>query len=135
MTPLSRAVTIAVQAHDGQVDKSGQPYVLHPLRVMLAMDTEDERIVAVLHDVIEDGPPGIVESIFEAGISDLALFAIYALTRRPSEPYADYIERCATSYAIATRVKLAETTILVAALRVASFDVPGKLDRRHWSAR
>ena len=49
---LEKAIKIAVEAHTGQVDKGGNPYILHPLRVMLSLDTEEERIVGVLHDVV-----------------------------------------------------------------------------------
>ncbi len=48
------AIALAVEAHRGQKDKSGQPYILHPLRVMFSRNSEIERIVAVLHDVVED---------------------------------------------------------------------------------
>ena len=51
---LEKAIKIAVEAHTGQVDKGGNPYILHPLRVMLSLNTEEERIVGVLHDVVED---------------------------------------------------------------------------------
>ena len=54
---LEQAIKIAVEAHTGQVDKGGNPYILHPLRVMLSLDTEQERIVGVLHDVVEDCAP------------------------------------------------------------------------------
>ena len=54
MSTLERAVAIATQAHGGQTDKAGEPYIRHPLRVMLSMDSDLERIVAVLHDVVED---------------------------------------------------------------------------------
>ena len=54
MSTLERAIAIAATAHAGQKDKGGHPYILHPLRVMLALQKEDERIVAVLHDVVED---------------------------------------------------------------------------------
>ncbi len=54
MSTLERAITIAATAHAGQIDKAGAPYILHPLRVMLRVTTEAERITAVLHDVIED---------------------------------------------------------------------------------
>lgn len=56
MSDLNRAIEIATLAHAGQVDKGGAPYIMHPIRVMLAMDTEEARIVAVLHDVLEDCP-------------------------------------------------------------------------------
>ena len=51
---LERAIEIAVQAHKGASDKGGAPYILHPLAVMHNLDTDDEKIVAVLHDVVED---------------------------------------------------------------------------------
>ena len=51
---LQRAIEIAVDAHKTDIDKGGNPYILHPLRLMMQMDTEDEKIVAVLHDVVED---------------------------------------------------------------------------------
>ena len=106
MTPLSRAIHIAVQAHDGQVDKAGKPYILHPLRVMLAMETEDERIVAVLHDVIEDG-----DESDRAGVilttTHHQFNAINALSRGPGENYADYIDRVDRD-PLATRVKIAD---------------------------
>jgi len=51
---LEKAIKIALEAHIGQVDKGGNPYILHPLRVMLSLNSEEERIVGVLHDVVED---------------------------------------------------------------------------------
>lgn len=56
LNTLERAIAIAAEAHAGQADKGGAPYILHPLRVMLAMSGDDERIAAVLHDVCEDCP-------------------------------------------------------------------------------
>lgn len=53
---LHRAIEIAAEAHRDQTDKAGAPYLLHPLRVMMSLDTDEERIVGVLHDVVEDGP-------------------------------------------------------------------------------
>jgi len=54
LSTLERAIQIATGAHTSQVDKAGEPYILHPLRVMLNVSSPDERLVAVLHDVIED---------------------------------------------------------------------------------
>ena len=51
---LEKAIKIALEAHIGQVDKGGNPYILHPLPVMLSLNSEEERIVGVLHDVVED---------------------------------------------------------------------------------
>ena len=53
---FERAIEIAVSAHKGAVDKGGNPYILHPLTVMLSLETAEEKIVGVLHDVIEDTP-------------------------------------------------------------------------------
>jgi len=54
MSLLERAIEIAVTAHKDQVDKAGKPYILHPLRLMFKMQTENEMIAAALHDVVED---------------------------------------------------------------------------------
>ena len=54
MSDLQRAISIAVIAHEGQTDKGGNPYILHPLRVMQSLRTTNEMIVGVLHDVVED---------------------------------------------------------------------------------
>lgn len=54
MTLLEKAIALALRAHSGQVDRYGQPYILHPLFVMQQMDSDEERIAAVLHDVVED---------------------------------------------------------------------------------
>lgn len=51
---LEKAISISVAAHKGQIDKADKPYILHPLRLMLKMQTENEMIAAVLHDVVED---------------------------------------------------------------------------------
>ena len=57
MATLERAIEIAVTAHKGAYDKAGEPYILHPLRVMMRVDSQTEKIVAILHDVIEDSQP------------------------------------------------------------------------------
>ena len=54
MSTLEKAIAIAAEAHAGATDKAGAPYILHPLRVMLKVNSPEERIVAVLHDVVED---------------------------------------------------------------------------------
>ena len=71
MSSLERAVEIAAQAHAGQKDKGGAVYLLHPLRVMLSLDdaTEAERIVAILHDVIEDSDDWTSDRLLEEGFS------------------------------------------------------------------
>lgn len=103
---LEDAIEIAVAAHRGQTDKAGQPYVLHPLRLMAQMRTAPEQIVAVLHDVVEDSD-WTLDRLRERGFSDEIVAAIDGLTRRDGESYEAFIERAAT-HPVARRVKLAD---------------------------
>lgn len=103
---IEDAIVLATQSHRGQVDKAGAPYILHPLRVMLRLKGEADRIAAVLHDVIED--TRITEEFLrEQGYREEVLRALDALTRREGESYADFIERVAGN-PLARRVKLAD---------------------------
>lgn len=106
MPTIEDAITLAVQAHRGQTDKNGQPYILHPLRMMSRMRTEDEMIVAVLHDVIEDTPHAL-DDLRKAGYAEHILAAIDCLTRREDESYEDFVQR-AGSNPLARSVKLAD---------------------------
>jgi GTP diphosphokinase / guanosine-3',5'-bis(diphosphate) 3'-diphosphatase len=106
MSTLERAIAIAAGAHAGQVDKAGQPYILHPLRVMLRMGTVAERIVAVLHDVVEDSEVTL-EFLRSEGFSPEIVSAVDALTKRPGESRTDAAYR-AKQDAIARLVKLAD---------------------------
>lgn len=91
---LERAIAIAAAAHAGQVDKGGAPYILHPLKVMLRMSTLEERIVAVLHDVVEDC--GIsLDDLRKEGFSPEVLSAIESVTKVTGESYEDFVERAA----------------------------------------
>ena len=103
---LERAIEIAAAAHRGQADKAGQPYILHPLRVMLACEGEATRIVAVLHDVIEDSD-WTPEALRAEGASDAILAALDTVTRRDDETYAEFIERAARNE-IGRAVKIAD---------------------------
>lgn len=107
MSTLERAIAIAAEAHAGQADMAGAPYILHPLRVMLRMTTEDERIAAVLHDVVEDCPAFPIDRLAVARFSPDVLAALDALTRREGESYGDFIERAGAN-PLARRVKLAD---------------------------
>ncbi|CAM3997190.1 GTP pyrophosphokinase [Vibrio aerogenes CECT 7868] len=93
---LDMAIQIATQAHSGQFDKGGQPYILHPLRVMFQFDSEKERIVAVLHDVIEDSNITLNE-IKGNGFSDEIIEALDCLSRRQDENYDEFIDRVLTN--------------------------------------
>lgn len=101
---LSEAIGVAVIAHAGQYDLAGEPYILHPLRVMGAFKSETERIVAVLHDVVEDTFVTL-ESLRDAGFSNEIVEAIDALTKRAGETRMDAAKR-AKENKIARAVKL-----------------------------
>ncbi len=106
MSTIERAIEIAAAAHAGQVDKGGEPYILHPLKVMLRMTTEQERIAAVLHDVIEDTSVTI-ELLRSEGFTDEVLRALTALTKLSGESRLEAAKRAAID-PIARIVKLAD---------------------------
>lgn len=103
---LERAIAIAAAAHAGQVDKGGAPYILHPLKVMLRMTTLEERIVAVLHDVVEDCDISL-DDLRKEGFSEEVLSAIESVTKLPGESYEEFVERAAQN-PIGRVVKLAD---------------------------
>ncbi|AHH95036.1 HD domain-containing protein [Kutzneria viridogrisea] len=100
------AVRIATQAHDGQLDKAGKPYIGHPVRVMNRVSGDYERMAAVLHDVIEDTPV-TAEDLLAQGCPPRVVTAVVALSKEPGEPQADYIARVAAD-PIAVVVKRAD---------------------------
>lgn len=103
MNALEGAIALAATAHNGQLDKAGQPYILHPIWVMMKMRTDLERQVAVLHDVCEDG--GLrVQGLRLSGFSEEVCAAVEALTRVKGESYDSYIERVCRNLT-AARVK------------------------------
>jgi guanosine-3',5'-bis(diphosphate) 3'-pyrophosphohydrolase len=108
MSTLERAIEIAARAHAGQIDKAGQPYILHPLRVMLRLQHNNERIAAVLHDVVEDTEVTL-EDLAQAGFSADVLGAVEALTKLPGESRMDAARRAAL-HTIALSVKLADNS-------------------------
>jgi len=109
ITPtLEDALALAAQAHRGQryPAPGGEPFILHPLRVMLRVETPAERIVAVLHDLIEDTPYTLTE-LRRRGYPPTIVAALDLLTHHDSDPYAAYIARLAPD-PLARRVKLAD---------------------------
>jgi (p)ppGpp synthase/HD superfamily hydrolase len=87
--------SITAEGHSGQTDKAGAPYVLHPLRVMLSVTTNEERIVAVLHDLVEDCPGWSFERLREEGFSERVLTALASVTKRDGEEDQDFVRRAA----------------------------------------
>jgi len=106
MSTLEKAIIIAAQAHDGQTDKAGEPYILHPLRMMLRLSSIEDRITAVLHDVVEDSDISL-EDLRAEGFSEKIIEAIHSVTKESGESYEDFINRAASN-PIARRVKLVD---------------------------
>lgn len=106
MSTLQRAIEIAVEAHKEQTQKNNLPYVLHPLTLMLSMNTDETRIAAVLHDVVED-TDWTLDLLAAEGFRKEVLDAIDCLTHREDTSYDDYIDRIRPN-SIARTVKLAD---------------------------
>lgn len=112
---LQRAIEIAVDAHKTDIDKGGNPYILHPLRLMMQMDTEDEKIVAVLHDVVEDhGEQWSMEKIKAEGFPTSVIRGLESVTKMPEEEsdasddvYFSFVRRAAAD-PIGRKVKFAD---------------------------
>ena len=105
---LERAIEIAVSAHKGQLDKGGSPYILHPLSVMMALNSEDEKIVGVLHDVVEDNEAWTFEGLEIEGFSISVIEALKSVTKlSENEDYDDFITRCIGND-IGRKVKIAD---------------------------
>lgn len=89
---LKKALAIATKAHEGQTDKSDVPYILHPIRVSNRCRTDEERIVAILHDTIEDTdvtPDYLLSEGFPKNIVE----AVLSVTRNEGESYEDFVIR------------------------------------------
>lgn len=105
---IEKALSIATAAHEGQVDKGGKPYIEHPIYVASLVNSESEKIVALLHDVIEDTDITL-KDLYHQGFSKHILIAVDAITKRSNEGYTEYLERlCQNSIAIS--VKIADMT-------------------------
>lgn len=105
MATLEQAIAIAAEAHRNQTDRAGQPYILHPLRLMMQATNPTHQIVAVLHDVIEDSQT-TAEDLRQAGFNETIVAAVEALThdKGGDEDYFDYVRRAAAN-PIARQIK------------------------------
>jgi (p)ppGpp synthase/HD superfamily hydrolase len=104
---LERAIEIAQEAHKGVKDKGGHDYIHHPIRVMHAMSNDQEKIVAILHDVVEDSD-WTFERLKEEGFEDSVIESLRCVTKySEEEDYQEFIKRAATNK-IATKVKMAD---------------------------
>lgn len=106
MSTLEKAIEIASNAHAGQVDKGGKPYILHPIRVMMAQKSAETMIVAVLHDVIEQDTTITINYLIQMEFSNEIIEAINCLTKK-DEDYNQYLERVKQN-TLAKQVKLAD---------------------------
>ena len=102
----NKALRLAYEAHAGQFDKSGVPYVFHPLHLAEQMEDEESIIAALLHDVVEDTACSLAD-LRAMGFPEKALEAVALLTHDPAEPYLSYVARVKEN-PIARRVKLAD---------------------------
>jgi (p)ppGpp synthase/HD superfamily hydrolase len=119
MSKLEEAILLAVQAHQGQVDKADKPYILHPLRMMLKMRTEKEMMAAVLHDVVED-TRWTLDELREKGFPEEVLVAVECLTKRDGEDYLAFVSR-AKANPVARQVKIADIEDNMDVRRISNF--------------
>ena len=106
MATIGRAIEIAVEAHKGQKDKAGMPYVLHPLRLMFKMESNNEKIAALLHDVVEDSD-WTLDDLKKEGFNSDVIEAVSLLTRDEKDSYDEFIQK-AVSNPISKNVKIAD---------------------------
>ena len=100
------ALSIARKAHEGQLDKAGVDYIEHPIYVASQVDTEEEKAVALLHDVIEDSPVS-TEELLQAGLPETVVTAVQVLTKKKEQDYQTYLETVKKN-PLARVVKLAD---------------------------
>jgi len=98
MSTLGIAISTASKIHEKQQDRGGKAYILHPIRIMMRLRTEDEELmsIAILHDAVEDsGGELTLNCLRELGFSERVVTGVEALTKRDGESYDDFIRRCA----------------------------------------
>lgn len=103
---LEKAIAIAVDAHRGQKNRYGSPYILHPLRVMARVASPAEKIVAVLHDVLEDSDYTL-HDLKADGFGPDILEALQSVTKREGEEYEAFVQRSGAN-PLGRRVKLTD---------------------------
>lgn len=121
---LDRAIRIADLVHSDEIDKGGNPYILHPIAVMNSslLQTDEEKAVAILHDVLES-KPNTIKYLEAAKMPDVVIESVKLLTRDLNDTYQEYINKIATSgNLIAVKVKLADLYHNTSNERVANLD-------------
>ena len=105
---IKKALEVATAAHHGQTDKVGVPYIQHPMAVAALVSGDEEKIVALLHDVVEDTDMTL-KTLKNYGFSEKIIDAIDAITKRDAESFEDYLSRV-KSNKLALAVKFADIT-------------------------
>lgn len=126
---LGKAFMIASRVHEAQVDKAGKPYIYHPVRVSMnsILSTEDEHVVAALHDTVEDGGDDItILSLIKAGLTPVQATALDNITRRDGESWDNYVGRVVT-HIISVKVKIADLEDNMDVKRLATFHHKDKM--------
>lgn len=126
---VNLAIKLMYEKHKDQVDKQGIPYVFHPFIVANSMETEEETIVALLHDVIEDTDTSL-EDLKKLGFNDKIIDAIDTLTHKENEDYETYIERIGKNK-LATKVKIADLRHNMDITRFASITIPNSYLKKY----
>lgn len=103
---LEKGIGIAVEAHRGQRDRYGAPYISHPIRVMQRLGTPEQQTAGILHDVVED-TDWTFEDLRREGFPQRILDALDCVTKRGGEGYEDFVKRSASN-SLAKAVKLAD---------------------------
>ena len=103
---LEKAIALAAFLHVGQEDLAGNPYIMHPMRVMAKVKTYDAMVVAALHDLIEDTDITL-DDLKELGFREEIIEAVDAVSKRDGEEYMDYVARAAAN-PIGLEVKLSD---------------------------
>ena len=120
MDLIEKSLQIALSAYTGKKDKAGKTYLLHPLRMMAKMESEEEMATALLHDVIEDSDY-TREQLLAEGIPNPVADAVQTLTKERGENYAQFIDRVLKNK-LAVKVKKADIEDNINILRLNSID-------------
>ncbi|MCZ7556741.1 MAG: GTP pyrophosphokinase [Bacteroidia bacterium] len=139
MNLIDTALSIALSVHTGQVDKYGAPYILHPLRVAMRAQSVDDMVIAILHDVVEDGDGKVtLDTLRDSGFPEHIVAAVDCLSKRvidgAEEEWEAYIARVMTNSA-AMRVKLLdlEDNLDVRRIPASATKDDGRFRRYEWA--
>lgn len=133
MDLIEQSLRIALNAHAGQLDRAGKPYILHPLRMMTKMETDEEMSVAILHDVVEDADI-TAEDLFGKGIPKRVVDAVQALSKIDGETYEQFIDRVMEDN-LAQKVKKVDIEDNINLLRLSTIgeDDLNRVAKYHWA--